>query len=117
MSEPAAWERQFAKNPLAWILGGLLAFSVYSHYRTGSAFTRVCETVAALEEGYLDLESNQRFEPSGIDINAIMVKVEKEQALLQANTPEGRAFRWWKHNTDQLRSACSERLSEPDSSE
>ena len=117
MSEATSWQKRFAKNPAAWILGGLLAFSVYSHYRTGAAFTRVCESIASLGEGYIDLESNQKFKPSGIDINAIMLDVKRQEALLKANTPEGRAFRWWKQNAELLRRTCNDRLSEPESSE
>jgi hypothetical protein len=89
MSEATSWGKRFAKNPAAWILSGLLAFSVYSHYRTGAVFTHVCESIASLSEGYIDLESNQKFEPSGIDIDAIMLDVKRQEALLKANTPEG----------------------------
>jgi hypothetical protein len=36
----------FSENPIGWIVFGLLVFSVYSHYRTGSHFTTVCTDIA-----------------------------------------------------------------------
>ena len=117
MSEAGRWKKSFDRNPVAWLLGGFLAFSVFSHYRTGSDFTRVCETVASLQTGYTDFESAQQFKASGIDLHSIILKAKQEEALLNANTPEGRAYRWWKQNTDYLRRTCGHRLSEPESSE
>ena len=90
MSEPARWERQFSKNPAAWVLGALFVLSVFFHYRTGAQFTRVCGVVSSLADGYVDIESNQRFTPSGINISAIMLEAQKADALLKADTAEGR---------------------------
>lgn len=104
----------FTKNPVAWILAGLLAFSLYSHGITGRQFTEVCERIAALEEGYFDPESSNQFHTSGIDENAIMVKVQEHEYLMTANTHEGRAYRWWRKQSQYLRKVCSARLAEPD---
>lgn len=37
------FQASFIRNPAAWVLFGLLCFSVYSHYETGRKLTRVCE--------------------------------------------------------------------------
>lgn len=34
-----------ARNPAAWLLGGLLALSVFFHYRTGAELTRIREII------------------------------------------------------------------------
>ncbi len=114
MGESIRQKNIFERYPGAWLLVGLLAFSIFSHYRTGSDFTRMCETVMFLEQGYTDVESAQQFKASGIDINAIIIKAKEEEALLRANTPEGRAYQWWKKNADSLRRTCSARLSNPE---
>ena len=108
------FKKSFSKNTAAWILGGLLIFSIYSHYRTGSQFTKVCETIAILEEGYSDLDSSNRFLTTGIDLNAIMVQVTEHERLMNADTPEGRAYRWWRKHSQYVSKICSNRLAEPD---
>jgi hypothetical protein len=104
-----SFSRRFWENPIAWILGGLLAGSVYFHYRTGVEFTRVCETIASLEQGYFDLETTQSYEPTGIDLDAIMMRVKKHERLMQVNTAEGRAYRWWQKEADYLERTCRNR--------
>ena len=108
------FKASFSKNPGVWILAGFLVFSIYSHYRTGSEFTKVCQTVAMLGEGYTDLESSQKFFTTGIDLNAAMVRAQEHEKLLKANTPEGRAYRWWRQHSQYVNKSCSNRLAEPD---
>lgn len=107
-------KQSFSKNPGAWVLGGLLVFSMYSHYRTGAQFTKVCETVSMLEEGYFDLESSQTFHTTGIDLDAIMVRASEHEKLMKSDTPEGRAYRWWRKHSEYVHNTCSNRLSEPE---
>ncbi len=102
--------QRFQDNPVAWVLAGLLVYSVYSHYQTGKELTQVCETVAYLHDGYFDLEAHEKFDSTGIDMDAVMVKVERAQMLSKADTAEGRAYRWWRAYTMYIVDVCSERL-------
>ena len=99
-------------NPLAWVLAGILVFSIFSHYQTGKELTQVCETVASLRDGYFDLETLERSDTTGIDLDAIMVDVERVQMLLNADTAEGRAYRWWRDNSIYIVDVCTERLAD-----
>lgn len=38
----------FARSPSTWILGALLVFSVWSHYRTGANFEQACAHAEAM---------------------------------------------------------------------
>ena len=104
----------FSKNPVAWILGGLLVFSVYSHYGTGSEFTQVCEKIVMLEEGYYDFDTSQQLQPTGIDFDAIMIEMKEHDKLMKTDTPDGRAYRWWREKAQYLIKVCGNRLAEPD---
>lgn len=114
MSINERFTQAFTKNPGAWILAGLLAFSVFSHYRTGEKFTNVCETIVILEDGYFDLETSLKYQTTGFDVDAIMIKVKKHEELMKSNTPEGRAYRWWRKHSQYLSKVCGNRLAEPD---
>ncbi len=101
------------KNNLGiWILIGLLAYSIYAHYRTGEKLEKVCIDVITLEQGYLDLKSKETYTPSGIDMNAIMLTVKDKRALLESNTSERRAYRWYRTYSDELKNICNDRLAE-----
>jgi len=41
----------FQKNPLAWLLAALLAFSIFSHRETGRRLRHVCELAEASIDG------------------------------------------------------------------
>lgn len=114
MSINERFTQSFTKNLGAWILTGLLAFSVFFHYRTGEKFTNVCETIVILEQGYFDLETSQKYLTTGIDLDAIMILVKKHEELMKAKTPEGRAYRWWRMHSQLLSKVCGRRLAGPD---
>ena len=105
----------FQKNPMVWVLSALLAFSIYSHRNTGKEFSDVCERIMVLEEGYFDIESSQNYIATGIDTEAIVTKAQAHERLMKEDSPEGRAYRWWRLNLQQLTDVCGERLSTPDS--
>jgi hypothetical protein len=113
MSINERFTQSFTKNPGVWILAGLLAFSIFSHYRTGVKFTNVCETILMLEEGYFDLETSQKYHATGIDLDAIMVEAKKHEELMKSNTQEGRAYRWWRKHSQFLSKVCGNRLADP----
>ena len=107
--------RRIQDNPVegvAWMLAGFLVFSVYSNHQIGKELTQVCETVANLGDGYIDLETLKQFRATGIDWDALMVDAERVQMLLKADTAEGRAYRWWHGNSTYIVDLCSERLAE-----
>ncbi len=57
------FSQSFRKNPWAWILGGLLAFSVYSNHLIGSKFTEAVRPSAgpALRRSVL---GRRRYDPN-----------------------------------------------------
>ena len=61
------FKQSFRKQPLAWILGGLLALSVYWHYQTGTKFSETCLAITALMEGYWEPNAEIRLDPSKIE--------------------------------------------------
>ena len=101
------------KNLGIWILIGLLIFSIYSHYKTGEKFTEVCIDIVSLEQGYFDIQSNETFTPSGIDIDAIILSVKERKKLLDSNSTEGRAYRWYRMYSDNIKDICNNRLTRP----
>jgi hypothetical protein len=48
------FKQSFISNPIVWILAGLLAFSIYSHYRTGKMFTSACDDLLTLSEDFYE---------------------------------------------------------------
>lgn len=106
--------QSFSKNPLTWVFGGLFILSVYFHYQTGAEFTRVCRTIVELEEGYFYLESMQKLRATGIDMDAILIKAKEHEELMKTDSPEGRAYRWWRKKVGYISKACGNRLAEPD---
>ena len=52
---------KFRRNPGAWILAGLLAYSVYFHYQTGVKLTRVCELFSELEQEFSSAWDSQSY--------------------------------------------------------
>jgi len=85
-----------------WLAGPLHFF----HYQTGVEFSRVCEAVIFLTDGYTDRESKQHFSPTGIDVNAIMLDVKRQEALLKADIQEGRAI----GDGNSIRAICDARV-------
>ena len=106
------WSKSFVENPMAWILAGLLAFSVFSHYRTGTQFTEVCNRILMLREGYFDLETSRKFITTGIDLDSMMAEVKRHEELMKAKTAEGRAYRWWRYHGNKSERICSDRMAE-----
>ena len=112
MSDNGRIAAAFGRNPAAWIFAGLSAFSLFAHYRTGEDFTAVCKTVVMLEEGYFDIESSQDFEATGLGLDGLMISLDEHEELFKSQTPEGRAYRWWRKHSRSLREACGNRLAE-----
>lgn len=75
---------KFTDNPIAWILLGLLFFSVYSHYQTGKKFTEVCIEFKFYKELKLELNDQIFLNPKDIisknnmkQMNKISYQIEK----------------------------------------
>lgn len=101
-----SFTRSFVNNPIAWMLGVLLAVSVFSYYRASDKLSSVCSTILMLEEGYSDIETLEGYEATGFDNGAMTVKVEKHDFLMKVDSPDGRAYRWWKANMKALDKVC-----------
>ena len=43
---------RFEDNPIAWILAGLLAISVYGNFRTGAEFSHLCRLLGPHDVSY-----------------------------------------------------------------
>ena len=88
------WQ-SFEKNPGIWILGGLLVFSVYSHYQTGGKLTEMCVATTALTERYW-----------------LEAKFDGHDRLMQEDSDEGRDYRWIFYSIRKIEELCGERLAE-----
>ncbi|MCP4316485.1 MAG: hypothetical protein GY789_10830 [Hyphomicrobiales bacterium] len=102
------------RAPITWILAALLVFSVYSHYQTGARLTEVCQRFEYLKEGYYDAETSQGFLTKGFNINEFIRHAEEQQRLLAEDSPEGRAYRWWVYELNEIGDFCDKRLAEPE---
>jgi hypothetical protein len=100
-----------------WILVALFSIPIYTHYRVGNDFDEVCMSILSLDDGYFDPSSLQEFKATGIDIDAIIVKADRHLELMEADSPEGRAYRWWYGHSQKLVNKCTSRESKPDYSE
>ena len=65
------------RNPTVWILGALLAFSIYSHYRTSAKFEQACTLVDLL------------FEIDDLEASGVVGKVRLAQLCHERLAPPG----------------------------
>lgn len=97
---------KFSENPIPWVLAGLLAFSVYAHYQTSTAFTQTCGSLLYYLEGYPNLDTAS-MDPTGA---ALQQRIETHQRLMQEDSEAGRQFRWTEKLKEELSSKCSDRF-------
>lgn len=94
------------------ILIALLAFSLYSHYRTSSSFARACNLVGDLKSGFVDIEaiaeSPESYQPAPFDVDALARELENHERLMSADTPEGREYRWRLFSERELEALCAQ---------
>jgi hypothetical protein len=103
----------FEKNPLAWILAGLLALSVYSHFRTGAKFTEACTLFDALQQGYFETATPPNL---SLDWEAIGKQATDHERLMAEDSREGREYRWRYRTKGDLEKICGSRLAPPEPS-
>ena len=110
-------------NPLAWTLVGLLVFDIYSRLQIGSKFTETCLAITGLMGGYWEPNAEGRldlwqFQKNGLDIDAMVLEARVEaqvhERLVQEDSYEGRAYRWYRSSTRVIERHCGERSAEPD---
>ena len=110
--------RRFLGNPAAWILGGLLVFSVYSHYETSSEFSDVCVIVNSLEQGYSDFYVNQASPLPGLIVigpeDDIWRRFELTREFLASGAFEAESYYWWQQDIRQASRICGRHMAEPD---
>ena len=99
----------FQKNTMSCVLVVMLVISIFFHYRTGQKYTRVCQEIMVLE-GYFDVSSKETLVPSGIDMDAVLIKASEHGRLMDEDSPRGRAYRWWVERKKGLVDLCSRRL-------
>ncbi len=107
------FSQSFRKNPWAWILGGLLAFSVYSNYQIGSKVTETCLAITALMEGYWELGAEGQHDIDAM-VREALAEGQVHDQLMQEDSYEGRTYRWYRSSTRVIERLCAEKLAEPD---
>ncbi|EQB34876.1 hypothetical protein M947_10450 [Sulfurimonas hongkongensis] len=105
-------KNKFIENIGVWILVGLLIFSIYSHYKTGEDLENICIKVQALNEGYLDIESHEKFMSNGIELDSIAITMKKHNDLMNSNSSEAKAYKWFRSNANEIKQICDKRIDE-----
>ncbi len=90
-----------ARNPIAWVLVGLVAFGFYNNYTHGKRLDRICEMVLPLTEfgvGHSIRDISDKPE----------VRLEELDRLDSEDSVEGHLWRWQKLEGRRVERICAE---------
>jgi hypothetical protein len=99
-------KNKILENPAAWILGGLLIFSVYSHWQTGRDFSRACLNYEMMRHGFphKDQHGILTYEmPNYLGVAVGEVKWVSDKGQ------KGKIIRWWHKRDGEIKDLCGDR--------